>query len=111
MTPYVGTLQILSTATFQELDRALFDFLRNMPPVNYSTMASLDHQRQQFLTYTLAQAAVIRLYGNLSDIMSVQKALVAALSVSAELNKIPDLNEWRFVDPLFGVSHVVCPQR
>lgn len=102
------TPHLTSTGTFHELDGSLFDFLRSIQPLDYATTLSLDLKRNHLLGFIMAQTAVIRLYGNITEMFAFQKCLVAALSVSAELQRITDLHDWQFVDPVVGVGYLCC---
>lgn len=88
-------------------EQDLIEFLASHP--SFDDLSGLDVTaiRARLFTYTLAQVAVIQLYGSSCDMTSTgQTCLKAAQAVVAATNQIPNVEEWKYVDPFMGVRSI-----
>ena len=91
---------------FSSFEALLFQFLSSTRFFQDSANNRLDIIRSQLISFTIAHVAVIQLHNRLDNSTSNRHRLDAAKAVARALDRIPNLGQWKHVDPIMGVSEV-----
>lgn len=82
----------------------LYHFLSTYRPFDDIARVTVDTRRSRLVTFSIAQASVIQLYGQLLNQHSNSKCLEAAYSVVEAIVHMPEIETWGQLDPLMGAS-------
>jgi hypothetical protein len=93
-------------AEFILFEHGLNHFIQTLLP--FDTMpASIDTSRQQLVTFTLCQVAIIQLQSAFDNPASIHKCLNAASAVFAANQRIPNIQGWEHIDSIMGVRGLI----